>query len=153
MNSRNLFKTATGIIYLLSIISIVYGGMYLVKYHIMGYHEAFLGMSEDDLATFNPRIVFLFLVLMKITGAAFLSVGIGTFFICHYGYRKKENWAVWGLILSYFSALIPMFILTYQVASAIPAGKPQPPYWLTFSMIFLLVFALFLGKKELNRNR
>ena len=86
------------IFYFLSIIAIAYGLMYLFKNDIMSYNYAFLKMDKTQITNFNPRIIKLMLVLMKVSGACFVAVGSTALIITARFLKKGERWTLWCLI-------------------------------------------------------
>ncbi len=124
-----------------SLFSIGFGAIYLFCSHIMSYHTAFLEMDDATLNAFNPRILLLYLALMKIAGICYIAQGITSLLVAISFWRHKVNeWTLWLITFSFIITLIVMFLVTFNVAQMIPKGQPQPPWWLT--AIFLVILGV-----------
>jgi len=138
-------KTAEWLFYLLSVVAVAFGAMYLFRGHIMPYHIAYLGMSESEIAAINPRLVALPVALMRVSGGTFIAVGVSAFLITLFSFRKGSVSAWWTLMTLFSISLIPMFFVTVEIAMGVPKGEQQPPWWLTLAMLAILAFALIIS--------
>lgn len=146
---------SSSILYLLSAISIVFGLIYLLRTDIMPYHHAFLGMTVEELDQLSPKLMSLYLALMKVSGANSFAIGLASVFLVMFPFRQRKAWSWWCLLLLYLSALVPLFFITFNVASQIPDGQSKPPWVLTLAMIALLGAALGISfyKKKPEKSR
>ena len=145
-------KISSYFFYLLSVIALAFGLLYLLRTHLMSYHIAFLGMTEDQIGNFNPRILELFLALIHIAGGVFITVGVCSFIVTYFSYRKGSIWSWWYLLLSFSISLIPMLIVTYSIAEQIKKGQPKPPWWLTLVMLVIMIAGLIIGWKSKSKK-
>lgn len=142
------FKIAYYNFYVLAIVSIAFGSMYFFRSDIMPYHYAFLGINEAELMQFNPRLLELMTIFMKIIGSSYIGIGIANIFINAIGVRKEKTWSWWALLSIYICPLSVTYIITLIVSKGIEAG-PKPPSYLALGMIVILVLGLALSFKPL----
>ena len=126
------------VIAFLSLVIMCRGLMYLIRIHIMNYHIAYLGMTEDQLSAVDQKIVPLYLTLMKITCACMLAIGATSLVITWSQLRNGTPWGWWSLITLLPFPLVITTVLTYHVASEISLG-PRPPYWLAAGILILFL--------------
>ncbi len=148
-----MVKFATIIIYTVSVIAIAFGGMYLLKSDIMPYHYAFLELNHNELINLNNKLTPLFLALMKVSGAAFIAVGIAGIINTRILYINKSKRAWWSLLLMFVLSLVPMLYVTLNIANAIKDGEPKPPWYLTLIMLVMLLSALIMTYKYVNNKK
>ena len=142
-----MIKFTTIIIYIVSVIAITFGGVYLFKSDIMPYHYAFLELNYNELVNLNNKLIPLFLALMKVSGATFISVGIAGIINTRILYINKSKRAWWSLLLMFVLSLVPMLYVTLNIANAIKDGEPNPPWYLTLIMLIMLLSALIMTYK------
>ncbi len=155
MNNTSIcHKIATILFYIISVAAIGFGAMYFFRHHIMDYHVAFLGMSEDEIKSFNPKLIDLLLAMIHIMGATFITIGITGLIITYSSFRKGVKWAWYSLFVLFTLSLTPMLFITHKIASAIPDGESKPPWWLTLAMLIVMAIALILSwpKKQFNNS-
>jgi hypothetical protein len=138
------------ILSLISLMIIAYGSMYLFRQHIMGYHLAFLGMSEEKLTEFDSEIIPLCLALIRITGSCMVAIGAASLFIVLGPLRSGQRWASWLLMILLIFPLVITSVVTYNIASTISSG-PRPPYWLAMGL--LVVILIVIGLLGLSKNK
>ncbi len=149
---RKMLKIATYIFYLLSLVTIAYGGLYFFRSDIMPYHYAFLHTNAAELNKFNPNIIKLMLAFIKIIGSSFIGIGFGIAIANHNGIRREKKWAWWSILFIYSLAIIITYYITLMVSSNITEGS-KPPSYLALGMIILLVSGLALSFKAIFTNR
>lgn len=153
-------KISVTIFYLLSLVTLVFGFMYLLRDNVMPYHVCFLSDSADSsvgtafmnkLADISPRIVELYLGLMKIVGGSFIAIGVAAIYLVSCPLVRGEKYAWWTLLIIYSISLLPTVYVTYSIASQIPEGGIKPPYILTIGMFVMNIVALILSKKHISK--
>ncbi len=149
----NKNKISAVLFYLLSFITLAFACLYLFSPHVMPYHLAFLGIaSEDELLILNPRLPAMFHALMRIIGYSTLGIALLSFYITHALVKHNQKWAWWSLLIIYGATLPGYFLVTFRVASEIPAGESKPPYFLTLAMILMLLSGLYFSKEKSDKS-
>jgi cytochrome bd-type quinol oxidase subunit 2 len=141
--TRLRHKIAKWIFIFLSLGAIAYGFMYLFRSHLMGYHLAYLKLSENEINQFNDRLLSLYHALMQVSGAGMVAIGFAAFLITLIPHKREEKWAWWTLLVLFSLSLVPMFVTTFHIAQNISSG-PTPPYYLTVIMFGLMLIAQIL---------
>lgn len=145
---QTAFKIAYYNFYVLAIVSIGFGSLYFFRSDIMPYHYAFLGNSEAELNQFNPRLLELMTIFMKIIGSSYIGIGVANIFINAIGVNKGKRWSWWAILGIYIFPLSVTYIITLIVSKGIEVG-PKPPSYLALGMVVLLVLGLVLSFKQL----
>ena len=135
-------RIASVLLYIASMVTVAFGILYLTRNDIMDYHHAFLGMTTGQLDYLNPRLVPLYLALMKIAGGALLSIGVTAFIIVAVPFSKGEKWAWWSLLTLFTIMLSATLYVTITISCQIPAGQPKPPWLLTLMILIAVLLAL-----------
>jgi len=138
------FKIAIILFYILSAGTVTFGSLYFFRSDIMPYHYSFLHLTPQELTNFNPNILKLMIVFLKIVGSSFIAIGIGIAILTFRGIRQKKAWAWWSILVIYLLPIITTYIITIIVSNNITEG-PKPPSWLALSMIINLFIALALS--------
>ncbi|HTX87560.1 MAG TPA: hypothetical protein VMC08_01120 [Bacteroidales bacterium] len=144
------FKLSLYVLGLLSLIVIATGMLYFLRQHLLGYHAAFLEMTEPQLNSFDPRIMPLYFALTQITGSCMIATGLTSFLLVAWPLRHRIRWAWWTLV-----ALLPFplgvtSVVSYHISRSIAEG-PRPPYWLAMGILALFILAMIFaypGKTE-----
>ncbi|MBW6464121.1 MAG: hypothetical protein K0B84_08045 [Firmicutes bacterium] len=131
MNKNILFKVGFIFLCLGTLVSFIYGFLYIGKGTFMEYHERFTGLTPELVAAYNTNLMVLITIFIRIIGFAALTVGILMGIIIFAGLRAKEKWA-WGAGL----AVGLCFILPLAVLTAPVGGTPY------ISMLVALVIVL-----------
>ncbi len=156
MKNKSIKIVSSVLFYLVVAGGLIFGVMYLFRSDIMPYHYSFLDLSKEALDDFSPRIIELMVVLMKVGGANFLAICAASVFIVAVPFRNNKTWAKWALLFVFSISLVPLFFITWFVASHVPQGEPAPPWYLTLILQAMVIVAfalsLFIKKQDENRN-
>jgi hypothetical protein len=134
MNMR--LGIASGLLYVVSAVTVLVGIAYLLSPTIMPYHEQFLGQSHRQL---DPKVAALFLAMMRGGGALFLSLGLGLALLAPALSGKGARRAWWTIGVMSLSSLVPFLFITLSIGSF-------TPWWMPAAAIILVVTALFLSR-------
>ncbi len=140
-------KISSILFIVISVIAVLYGMLYLFSGKIMGYHEAFIGLSYDELCLQNQNIAKLIVGLMHIVGACFVSIGIGVFIISQQLKKQFSKSLWWAILFLLLISLSVMLYVTSYIASNIASGV-KPPWYLVLFLIITTVIALVLSYKN-----
>ena len=144
-------KISSYLFYLLSVITIAFGGLYFLRTDIMPYHYSFLQVSSSQINAFNPNVIELMLAFMKIIGSSYIGIGTAVILITKIGILKNKAWAWWSILLVMSFPLAVTYWITVMVSLNIEEG-PKPPWCLALGMLILLVLALILSFKILKKE-
>jgi hypothetical protein len=144
-------KIAKWIFIFLSLGAVAYGVMYLATPHLMSYHLAYLGMTEEQINQLSVRFLPLYHALMQVSGAGMVAIGFAAFLITLIPHKREEKWAWWTLLVLFSMSLVPMFLTTFHIAQNISSG-PKPPYYITIIMFVLMLIAQILTFPYLRRK-
>jgi hypothetical protein len=146
-------RIATIIFLILSLIAFGFGLLYVFRENLMGYHIAFLGVNTSELNEFSPRVLQLYLALMRVAGSCMIAIGIGALLITLIPHKNEEPWAWWTLFVLFSASLTPMYFVTHHIARYIPEGQPKPPSILVLIMLGLLLISLVLSCPYFKRKK
>jgi len=125
-------------LYIVSIITVLFGLVYLFTPKLMPYHEKFLGIPQENL---DPSMLKLFLFFLKGAGAAFLSLGITLFVLVKGPFGRGDVWARRIIPVMTLVALIPLLFITIKIGL-------YTPWWIIFLMILLVICSMYISKKK-----
>ena len=142
-DSRNL--NIVVILFLITnTILIITGAIYAILGTFMSYHVDYTGLTESEVASYNPKLMILISVFIRLLGVNEMVIGISGIYINIYGIRKKEKWA-WNLILIVSTMwFIPTLILTLIIT-----GIFGLPFVLSFIVGIITVIALYISYKDI----
>jgi len=112
--SRNL-NIAIILLIILDIIMMIMGLLYIILGTFQTYHVDYIGMTASRVKSFNPKLMNLISMFIRMVGFGFLSVSIGGFIIIFTGFKKREKWAWMLYFLQHFMLAIPLVWITYIV--------------------------------------
>lgn len=118
---------------IISIVSIIFGILYLLSPRIMTYHEDFIGMKHEEL---NPKVAELMLVFLKTIGCLFIGFGTLGMGISVKAYPNK--WAWYTVLIAYSIVLIPLLFITHHVKAWV--------FWLVLVLSVMFLIAITLPK-------
>ena len=123
---------------------IITGAIYAILGTFMSYHVDYTGLTESEVTAYNPKLMILISVFIRLLGVNEMVIGISGIYINIYGIRKKEKWA-WNLILIVSTMwFIPTSILTLMIT-----GIFGFPFVLSFIAGIITVIALYISYKEI----
>ena len=130
--------TASILFYIVSAILIIIGVIYSLTPGLLPYHERFIGKTIEEL---DPKLVVLAIMSLRIIGAAFTAIGVGTIMLTAKPLKEGYTWARWTIITVLMINLLPAMKVTLTV------GK-DTPWWAIGIMIILSLIGFFLSKSE-----
>ena len=95
--SRNLNVAIISLV-LLDIIMMIMGLLYAILGTFQTYHVDYIGMTASRVKSFNPKLMNLISMFIRLIGFGFLSVSIGGLIIIFTGFKKREK-RTWMLYL------------------------------------------------------
>ena len=139
MNKK--LKTASILLYVFAVGTLLFGVLYLFNPTIMPYHQRFLEMTHQQL---EPKVAFLFLALMKVIGGLQLSLGIGLIMLVKGRFSKGDNWIWWTILVMSAVGLIPCLYVTLSIGL-------YTPWWSVAIMMILVAVALVISKTSMRK--
>lgn len=140
MNSK--LKTACIVLYVVGVIAIAYGLVYLFIPTLFPYHKRYLGIPLTDLP---PHVVDLYLLIYRGVGAAMLSIGTTLIMLVKGLLSKGNRWAWWTIAAMMGLTLLPLLFITRSVG-------PYTPWWGIGILILVVAFALYLAWPHTTRQ-
>jgi len=128
-------KIASIMLYVVAGVAILFGFLYSFSPTLMPYHERALGMTHEQL---QPEVAALFLTLMRVIGASFLSIGVALVLLVKGPFRKGDRWASWIILFMGLICLVPLLFITLNVGL-------YSPWWVVAILIILEIVALILS--------
>lgn len=126
---------ASIMLYVVSAMTIISGFIYLFSPGIMFYHETFLGMTHEQL---EPKVAALFLSLMRVVGATFLSIGVALAMLVKDALTKRDGRAWQTILVMSLIYLVLVLFITLSVGLF-------TPWWLIGIMLILVIAAMSLS--------
>lgn len=130
-----MLKATSIILIIVALFSVIIGIVYIARGTLMEYHEAFIGMTMEELGEDNPKLATLAGIFVRLAGTLFIGVGVLSIAIIHYGLRKAERWAWWATLIGMGVVNGPMAAITSPVR-----GFP----W-TLAIVLLIAFVIAIG--------
>jgi len=130
-----MLKATSIILIIVALFSVIIGVVYIARGTLMEYHEAFIGMTMEELGEDNTKLATLAGIFVRLAGTLFIGVGVLSIAIIHYGLRKAERWAWWAILIGMGVVNGPMAAITSPVG-----GFP----W-TLAIVLLVVFVIAIG--------
>lgn len=112
--SRN-FNIAIILLIILDLIMIIMGLIYVILGTFLTYHVDYIGMTASRVRSFNPKLMNLISMFIRMLGFGFLSVSIGGLIIIFTGFKKREKWAWMLYLIQHLMLAIPLMWITYVV--------------------------------------
>jgi Na+-driven multidrug efflux pump len=128
-------KIASIMLYVVAGVAILFGFLYSFSPTLMPYHERALGMTHEQL---QPEVAALFLTLMRVIGASFLSIGVALVLLVKGPFSKGDRWAWWIILFLGLICLVPLLFITLNVGL-------YSPWWVVAILIILEIVALILS--------
>lgn len=113
-DSKNL-NIAIIFLFLLDVLIMIMGILYVVLGTFQTYHIAYIGMNASKVRNFNPELMILISFFIRLIGFCFLSISIGSIIVIYTSFRKREKWSwIWYLI-EHILIAVPLLWITYIV--------------------------------------
>ncbi len=135
-----MLKTASTMLIVVALSSIIIGIVYISKGSMMDYHEEFAGMTMKEIAELNPNLATLATVFIRLAGTLFVSAGVSLIAIIHYGLKRGERWAWWATLIGMGVVNGPMVAITEPVGGF--------PWRLAIIMLTVFVIAISVAGKQ-----
>ena len=96
--------------------ALIFGILYAVTGTIQFYHESYIGLTPEDISSFNPELMILISLFIRVMGCLFMSIGIVGIFVIYFGYKKEQkmSWAI--IFFTSFLGLVPLAVETFIIA-------------------------------------
>ena len=130
-----MLKATSLILIIVALFAVIIGIVYIARGTLMEYHEAFIGMTMEELGEDNSKLATLAGIFVRLAGTLFIGVGVLSIAIIHYGLMKAERWAWWDTLIGMGVVNGPMVAITSPVG-----GFP----W-TLAIVLLIVFVIAIG--------
>ncbi|MFU8795894.1 MAG: hypothetical protein ACNA7X_01175 [Dehalococcoidia bacterium] len=135
-----MLRVASTILIVVALSSLVIGVVYVARGTLMGYHEEFIGMTIDDIASISPELANLAKVFIRLAGTLFIGVGVSLIAIIHYGIRQARRWAWWTALIAMGVVNVPLVAITQPVGGF--------PWMLAIAMLTLFVAGIALAARD-----
>ena len=129
-------KIASFLLYMISVVVIFFGILYLFTPKIMPYHEIYLGMSHEQL---QPKVAALLLSAMRIIGFLSIALGLALGIIIRFPFQKGEPWSWWLILVIWLIVLLPLLFITLRIGL-------HTPWWLLVILLILLFVAMVITR-------
>jgi len=129
-------KIASIMLYVVAGVALLFGFLYSFSSTIMPYHERFLGMTHEQL---KPEVAALFITLMRVCGASFLSIGVALALLVKGPFSKGDRWAWWIILFMGLICLVPLLFITLNIGL-------YSPWWVVAILIILEIVALVISR-------
>jgi hypothetical protein len=122
-----------------SLFSMAFGAVYLLRSRFMSYHEEALGEPWPQL---GPRLQVLLLGLMRAAGGGMLGGGISSAILLLIPFRAGETWSLWAIPLIGLVTVLPTLYATVYIRFRTGA---HTPVWASVAGVGLLTIGLILS--------
>lgn len=141
-------KTKIGFIsyYTVTILIILFGGMYMLKPSFMPYHSEILDLKWQDISLLEQTLV---RALMIATGGVTISVGIILGMLILKFNKTREQWIsnyvlISGIIANVLISIAPVYVVI--------KSDSMPPLYFPVILIALLITGNLLTKQKKSDN-
>jgi len=134
MNTKR--RIASIMLYVVAGVALLFGFLYSFSPTLMPYHERALGMTHEQL---QPEVASLFLTMMRVIGASFLSIGVALVLLVAGPFRKGDRWTWWVILFMGLICLVPILFITLNVGL-------YSPWWVVGICIILEIVALAISR-------
>ncbi len=122
---------------------ILTGGMgYSFLGRLLPYHESFIGLTNQKVQSFNPELNYLHSVLVRLYGSTMLIIGILTLFILFTGFRNRQKWAWFSMIILGALYFGPLVTITRPIIGDLFIYK------INMSCLILIIVQIIVSYKE-----
>jgi hypothetical protein len=119
---HHLRKRAAGLSYgITAIVSLVLGGIYVVKQSFMPYHADALSMSWSEAEAANQVVIS---ALMTVAGGGWFTVGVVVLTLLVFPFRNDRQWALYTLPAVILLFYLPNLWATLSVLQHTPGSPP-----------------------------
>jgi len=113
-DSRNMNIAIISLI-ILDLIMMIMGLLYVILGTFFTYHVDYIGMTASRVRSFNPKLMNLISMFIRMIGFGILSVSIGGLIIIFTGFKKREKGAWMLYLFQHLMLAIPLMWITYVV--------------------------------------
>lgn len=133
------------LIVLSSIVSLIFGLLYLTRKKFMSYHSTALDQRWEDL---SPKFQIIILALMRSVGGGLLSVSV-TILMLQYQFNKlPQKWVALSIFICGIMMTIGILSAHYLV---VKNTKGRPPVIAALLVLILLTVGYFLNSNVLKQ--
>ena len=113
-DSRNLNITIISFVFL-DLLLLIMGVLYAVLGTFQTYHVDYIGMTASKVRSFNPKLMNLISLFIRLIGFCFISIAITGMIIIFVSIRKREKsyWLMY--IIQHILVAFPLIWLTFIV--------------------------------------
>lgn len=137
MTKSTIFTIGSIMLLCVNVVLILFGIVYAGYGTLMPYHINFVGMTPAEIYAYNPQLMILAGLSIRLIGFLFISNGIVNTLIWYYSFRKEELWSWLSVLVSGALIIIPLLAITFMVAGI---GFPFP-----LILVCLIVWAIGIG--------
>jgi hypothetical protein len=105
----------------MAVVSLVLGGIYLLRDSFMPYHAEALSRDWGEL---EPATRTLIKALMEVAGAGWLALGTMVLLLVAFPIRRGERWARFAAPAALLIFYVPTLFATLSVLNGTPASPP-----------------------------
>jgi len=100
---------------LLDLILLIMGLVYIITATFQSYHLNYMGLTEAQVRSFNPKLMILISFFIRMVGFGFLSVSIGGLIIIFASFKKREKWSWILYLIQHLLIATPLIWITLVV--------------------------------------
>jgi hypothetical protein len=134
-------RAASIMLYIVSGVAVLSGLKYIFSSRMMPYHEAFLGMTQEQL---DPKVAEFILLQLKGAGAACLSIAVALAMLVKGPFSKGDIWAWWIILIMPLLSLVPLMVISLKIGVS-------GPWWVIGIAVILVIAAAAISKSECKR--
>lgn len=112
--SRN-FNIGIILLIILDIIFMIMGLLYVILGTFQTYHIDYIGMTASRVKTFNPKLMNLISMFIRMVGFGFLSVSLGGIILILTGFKKREKYSWLLYLMQHLLIAIPLIWITLVI--------------------------------------
>jgi len=141
MENKKLLNIAVVLSFYGVIMLFLFAFLYIIQGSFLSYHEDFMGITANDVEAFNPELLVLVGVFIRLIGFSLLFIGVADVIILLTWFRDgdKKGWFIQLMILVLL--LIPFMILTGIV------GIDKAPFIASVSVFIVSSIAQIIAAK------
>lgn len=145
MEDEKLIKIATCIMIITIITMLIFGIVYAIRGTLMTYHLDYIGKSEGQLRSENPKLMEVIGIIIRILGVTYISYSIILIIITYGPFRKAEKWARVSMFMAFLTVTVPfLIILSYAI---------NLPFIIVLIDLILQIIALAISYKPIMKAK
>lgn len=144
MNTR--MKVAFGCYFLVGLLLVGFGFVYLFRAEFMPYHSVAVDMPWSEVPV---RFQVLILALMKALGGTCVALALALYIVLFVPFRQGARWALWAMPLF---GLVQSAGSFYAMSHVALNTSASPPFWAPTAGVVLSIVAFVLSVSGSNRR-